>query len=365
MIQFCVLLHEDLTPRGCLLHIPAIDRILSTILQPPPPPTANLKVNSIPRPPAKERHGPVIDITSMSTACGKTHLLYYIAALCTLPSHRHSVPLRGKNSTVVIFDNDGRFDLCRLYCIMRSHILGCHEDKGFNISELDADAMANTALQHVHIYRPQSSRSMIEMLKGLPEYLLQPDGHHSIQRCLAAILIDGLSAFYWQDKLTGPKTKAPGYQQTYDKIVQHLREVSARFGAFIVATNWGLQLVENTMQLAGGVATVPSNTTTSFGTTNGEEIWVPAFRSHLPSAWTKFVDLKLVVERDTVVSFRRGISIVEALTENDAREKAGGNGGFTGWVDMRGLNIGAQQSIPNRDRTFRFRIELDGISFAN
>ncbi|KAF8531692.1 hypothetical protein BDD12DRAFT_682409, partial [Trichophaea hybrida] len=280
---------------------------------------------------------PVIEITSVNTASGKTHLLYYITALCILPSHWHSVPLRGKNSAVVVFDNDGRFDLCRLHSITRSHILGCHKDNGFNISEQDADAVTNAALHHVHIYRPQSSRSIIEMLKGLPEYLLQSDSHHSIQRCLAAILVDGLSAFYWQDKLTGLGTEAPGYQQTYEIIVQHLREVSAQFGAFIVATNWGLQLVENTMQLVGGLATIPGSESASFGATHRGEAQVPAFRSHLPSAWAKFVDLKLVVERDAMIPFQRGISIMEALSDNDVREKAASRNSFTGWVDMRGL----------------------------
>ena len=85
----------------------------------------------------------------------------------------------------------------RLYAITRQHTHGCHQEAESAISGADADAVAQSALQHVHVYRPESSGSLAEMLWGLPDYLLQPGGHGSAQRCLDAILADGLSAFYW------------------------------------------------------------------------------------------------------------------------------------------------------------------------
>ena len=296
----------------------------------------------------------------MNTACGKTHILYCTAVLSTLPSLHGRVPLGGRSAAVVVFDADGRFDVCRLYAIARQHIHRCHQEAESAISEADADAVATSALQHVHLYRPQSSSSLIDMLKGLPDYLLQPGGHSSAQRCLDAVLVDGLSAFYWQDRLTGQELGESVYQETYEAIVRRLRQASARFGALIVVTNWGLQLSESTRPSFPGVGVPPAPV-------SGEAAELPVFRSHLPAVWSNFVDVKLVVMRDATVPFRRGIPIAEALQEGGAREEAreGAASSFTGWVDVRNLSVNLQESLGARDRMFRFSISQDGITFAS
>lgn len=282
----------------------------------------------------------------MSTACGKTHILYHIAALSTLPEEHNDVPLHGKPAAVIVFDTDGRFDVQRLHTIMKSHILRCYG--ATEISDTELDTVAREALNHIHVYRPQSSRSMIEMLSGIRGYLFEPENHFSSSRRLNAILIDGLSSFYWQDRHAGSIEKENGsteYQDIYNTLAQRIREVSAQFGAFVVVTNWGLQMLADSTEDAGmGMS----------------------FRSHLPLAWAKLVDVKLVVQRDDPVTFRRGISIVGALQQREKNAGKKDRDCFSGWVDVRALSVGIQANYHGRETTrFHYTIGHDGIQFES
>jgi hypothetical protein len=296
-------LQGQLRPPKTLLGIPALDRLVGMVLGPQD---------------GSPAAGPVVEITSTSTAAGKTHVLYYIAALSTLPAQHAGVSLHGKSAAIVVFDTDGRFDVHRLRLIMNSHILACFSAAAAASSlpsTEELDTLTTAALEHIHIFRPQSSREMMEILKTLPAYLFDFSCHHSAHRRLDALLVDGISAFYWQDRLD-----AAAYPELYQLLVYHLRTVAVRFGAFVVATNWGLHL---------------SDTASEAGPGSPGKV---AFRSHLPPAWGKFVDVKLVVER-------------------------GGPGEFRGWIDTRGLGVRAQGTLKSENVTFRFRIGYEGIVF--
>jgi len=344
ILQLCVALRRELVPPAHLTNIPALDRILSIALDAEP----SLPPEDFPQArPARNRYGPVIEITSMSTASGKTHILYQIALLSTLPMEHNDVPLYGKSAAVIVFDTDGRFDVQRLHSIMKAHILGCYGT--LKISDVELDTIAREALSHLHVYRPQSSRSMIEMLSGTRGYLLELASHHSSGRRLDAVLIDGLSSFYWQDRHAGSTETESGsteYQEIYGTLVQRIREVSAQFGAFVVATNWGLQLLADT---------------------TGDTGVAMSFRSHLPLAWTKLVDVKLVVQREDQVMFGKGTSVAEALRQRKeiTEEKEDGDR-FSGWVDVRALSVGVQAGFRDREITrFRYTIGRDGIQFKS
>lgn len=342
-LQLCVALRRELVPPTKLTNIPALDRILCIALNASPPSVEDLPQESRP---ARNRYGPVVDITSMSTASGKTHILYHIAMLCTLPEEHYGVPMNGKAAAVIVFDSDGRFDVQRLYSIMKSHILRCHGIS--DISDAELGTVAREALSHIHVYRPQSSQSMIKMLSGIRGYLLDLENHYSSNRRLDAILIDGLSSFYWQDRHAGSIEKENGsteYQEIYNTLVQRIREVSAQFGAFVVVTNWGLQ---------------------TFVDNSGDASAAASFRSHLPLAWTKLVDVKLVVQRDDPVTFRSGISIAEALQEREESTEKKDGDHFSGWVDVRALNSGIQANFQDRETTrFHYTIGQDGIQFKS
>jgi hypothetical protein len=285
----------------------------------------------------------------MSTASGKTHAIYYIAALCTLPVRHGGVLLNGKSSAVLVFDNDGRFDAHRLRTIMKSHILQCVELAQLTIPERQLDDVAEAALHHVHIFRPQSFCSMIEMMKGTPEYLLDLGSHNSAQRRLDAILLDGMSSFYWQDR-SEPERRVAAYPDMYHTIVNYLRAMSTQFGAFIVATNWGLHLSDAMSELSGTKHT-PEGSPMTVGTGR------VAFRSHLPPSWGKFVNVKLVLER-SVIGWGTSIQ-----NENEAKQLAVNQHDFCGWIDVRGLSLRAQGIFRGQRITFHLKISHDRVTF--
>lgn len=167
--------------------------------------------------------GTVIEVTG-SSCSGKTHLLYMVTARGVLPRH-----LGCREGTVIVLDTDCRFDVARLYQIMvyqvekarrRPHappVLAADAQ-----DNIDVKSTVNEALHHVHIFRPQSLASLIATAHSLSHYLLRADASEPVSadrsadaddadcaeapqlssdRTLHAVLFDGASAFYWEDRL--------------------------------------------------------------------------------------------------------------------------------------------------------------------
>lgn len=358
----CTKIHKDLNPPVRLLRIPPLDRIISTVFTASSSAAFTVDPRSesvVPSPPIqiKDLH-PVIEITGTSTACGKSHIIYYIAALSILPEDQNNVSLDGKDSAVVIFDTDGRYDVRRQFTVIKSYILQRYHIVDETVVDANIDCLIKTAMKHIHVYRPQSTLDMIEMLNGLRVYLLDLDSHYSASRPLDCVLIDSISAFYWQDRLAGLVSQkgTPGYQERYQILVKKLQEISASFGAFIVATNWGLQHHEPLQEdyQGSGVAHVGVQRP-------GDNI---IFRSHLPAAWNKFVDIKLVVKRDVITPFRQGISIIEALNERQAMFSPNYNDNFSGQIDVCSFKTAMQELFKGKNGRFHYRIGESGIFFV-
>lgn len=181
------------------------------------------------------------------------------------------------------------------------------------------------------------------MLRRLPDYTLYSGCHNSSQRRLDTILVNGLSAFCWQERLAGQELGESVFQVTYEAIERRLMQASTTFGALVVVTN---------RDSPGGASSSVSK----------EAVEPPVFRSHLRAAFSKFVVVKLAVMRDATASFQRSFPISEALEE---RGKGEGVNKFTGWVDVVGLGIQLQESPGIRDGIFRFRTSQSGSAFAS
>lgn len=105
-------------------------------------------------------------------------MLYDLIATNILPNH-----LNGRQSCVAVFDLDGTFDVVRLVQQMGMHVRQASSDS------IDTNATVETALQHIHIFRPQSLTSLIATLNNLPTYLLHTS-HPSSDRALGFIALD-------------------------------------------------------------------------------------------------------------------------------------------------------------------------------
>ena len=167
--------------------------------------------------------GTVIEVTG-SSCSGKTHLLYMVTARGVLPRQ-----LGYREGTVIVLDTDCRFDVARLYQVMIHQVEEARRRRRASATlaaddqdSEDVKSTVNEALHHVHVFRPQSLASLIATVHSLPHYLLRVDASEPVSedkseeaddagyakspqlsssRTLHAVLFDGASAFYWEDRL--------------------------------------------------------------------------------------------------------------------------------------------------------------------
>ena len=296
-----------------------------------------------------QRRAPVVEVTSPGSGDGKTSLLYYVTAIGVLPSSLEGVHLGGKGGAVVFLDTDFRFDASRLRDVLvgiateklraRQVEHGTTQDERKTALELTI----NECLRHVHVFRPQSSLSLLATLRSLESYLLHSTQHSSHHRRLHAIVLDSASAFYWQDRRENELLNIPGVleeramqqqsssntpselnnlsiPQIAQETVSALRHLQCIFSCAIVYTTWGLH--RDSTQRHAHDAYLYSSTL--------------SFRPHLPRPWPTFPTLRLVVSRNAVRPFAPFMTVKEAEADAPSRQAIVARGEFSVWVDMWG-----------------------------
>lgn len=239
---------------------------------------------------ARARPDPVVEISSTSSAAGKSQLLYYLTAIAVLPATIDDVQIDGRNAAVVFVDADGRFDADRLLSVARDIIQ--QKLKQQLVEQPDIETILYNSLQHVHVFRPTSSASFLATLQSLQSYLFDLTRHLSTNRPLHGILVDSATAFLWQDKLRDQvarveeigrphaeieyarRSKSSFYiADMYAELVRALKRVQSVFGCAVVYT---------TTAWVGRAASV-----------SGDEL--VAFRCSLPPPWGLFPTLRVVL----------------------------------------------------------------------
>ncbi|GIK01860.1 hypothetical protein Aspvir_005901 [Aspergillus viridinutans] len=311
---------------------------------------------------------PVIEISSISSAAGKTHLLYYLTAIAVLPSTINGIRVDGQASAVVFIDADGRFDAERLRTVacglidrkLKVHSgTGCGESPEGQIhppllATQELESIIVSSLQHVHVFRPQSSASLLATLNSLQAYLLDISRHYSSHRPLHAIFIDSATAFFWQDKLHDDVARTENIgrpvaeiehernqkrifflSDIYAELVQNLKNLQRHFGCIVAYTCntlnsrsvTGYQSHSQLTQQPSGPFELynPSNVTAARS--------MPSFRCPLPAAWGTFATLRLVVRRDAVRPFPPMMTARDAQRDAVMRQNVVLEGRFLGWVN--------------------------------
>lgn len=340
------------------------------------------------------RNAPVIEICSPGSGGGKSQLAYYLIAMSVLPATFNGAKLDGQNGAVVLVDNDGRLDARRLSVVMRGIIQRGLRGSAANTTlsaeeyhaedtqsrDLDTDiqSLINNSLQHIHVFRPQTSSSLLSTLRSLDTYLLsrhlQPTSSTAAtttttgSRPLHAIFLDSASAFYWTDRLRDEirQTQEIGLSGTeiqqrrdshasfhmsilYADIAAELRRLRIIFDCAIVYTTWGI-----TPRLSFlSSTTSPSSAAGEVGVAGGghSHIWSgpPTFKPHLPAPWNStFPDLRLVVQRDYVRTYPSTASPEEWKQDAPIRQEVVRRGKFSAWVDTNSFINNAWSSGDDR-----------------
>lgn len=259
----------------------------------------------------------MVELLSSSPGAGKTQLLYYAIAAVVLPQSSYTNGQPNTSGTAVLLDTDNLLCVSRLAQVMR-HYLTQH---AYSASK-PIEKIITDALQHVHIMQPQSLTSLVQTISSLPVYLSDPTRHHSSSRSLDLVVLDSVTAFYWQerwaddagtftpDSASQTLLESSEERSSYAALVDALRGLQLRFGARIVATAWGA--APSGMEQRTGRAPL---------------------RSPLPSVWQGFVTRRVGVMREVVRKFPEGMGLQQAMREAEARRVAVEGSGFRCWVD--------------------------------
>lgn len=287
-----------------------------------------------------------MEIASAAPCAGKRHLLYYIAAASVLPRSYDSTPLPGQEGAVVVLDTDNQFNVMRLQDVISSLLtlrLNAYSPHAAAPPPSDFSIPFQDAIQHIHVFRPQSPASLVTTLKSLPTYLMTPSAHYSPLRPLQTLILTNLNAFFWQTQLesddgpqSDPKSANP-FIQHYRSMVQELSKVRQIFGCVVVAANQGLSTLQ--WMREGDVSLKP----------------------YMPGVWNDFCTLKLIVGKEVVRKFGPGMSADEAMHEREQRQRAVAESGFwcrVNWWDSAEWDSGVVERLRTLDRGGAFSFHI-------
>lgn len=337
------------------------------------------------------RTEPVLEISSKLSAAGKSHLLYYLAAVAILPSVFKGVPLGGHESAVIYIDTDGRFDAERLKSVVRglfkARIDALAQEFSGTSSESDnedIETMLVASLQHVHVLRPQSSAALLATLQNLDAYILDLSRHLSSTRPVHTIYLDSANAFFWQDRLQDEiarvedigrvdadseheRSRKRRFQisDLYAAFVAELRRLQRLLGCMVVYTT----TVQGRFHGArgGNSAYTPSGPYDLYNPRTSVPK-APSFGSDLPAPWGRFPTLRVVVQRDSVRPFPPTMTAQNAQRGAPRRQEVVNRGRFSAWINEwrrdewpRRVLEGLKQ---NNGGKFAFRIGRDGVDIG-
>ncbi|KAK5061096.1 hypothetical protein LTR84_007638 [Exophiala bonariae] len=276
---------------------------------------------------AKTKTKPVIiELTSQHSASGKTSILYYLAGLATLPYESS-----GKQSAVVWIDSDGRVSASRLAQVIEYHLSMARTDSTESNTQQPGGASITSptaleALNHIHIFRPQSSTQVLNILDSLPRYLLDPTRHKSSHRQLGLLILDSATAFHAQDRFDAEMARLdlplqqrepsgkPNPTSKASVIITRLSALQARFECTILFTT--------------NTSTMTANTSNQAATPN-DPSRVAINDSPIISPWTRFATLTLQVERVRVAQFAPYMDLEQCLHDAERRLEVVRRGRFT------------------------------------
>ncbi|KAF3390568.1 DNA repair protein XRCC2 [Penicillium rolfsii] len=318
-----------------------------------------------------KRPSPVVEISSSLSGAGKTQLLYYMTARAILPRTYGGISVGGLEAAVVWMDADDRFDVYRLRNVAREILQQARQLEDEEMANIDTELFSDaqltelltSSLQHVHVFRPQSSSVLLATLCTLDKYLYDLSRHHSASRPLHLLVIDSVTAFLWQDKLRDEvaRTEEIGRSRAeidhqralkrtfhlsdlYAEVVHELKRLQSRFGCAVVYTT--------TVSSGRPPASNTSGQMGPPGPYDRPHSQTPSLRPALPAPWGTFPVLRLVVHRDAVRPFPPAMSAHDARKDASTRQSVVRQGKFSAWVNAWG-----REEWPRR--------VIDGVNWYN
>ncbi|KAJ5815808.1 hypothetical protein N7447_008041 [Penicillium robsamsonii] len=320
---------------------------------------------------SKNQQNPIVEIASSLSASGKSQLLYYLTALAILPRKFGDISVSGREAAVVFIDTDNRFDAERLRTVARGILQhrGLSAQPGETADHLES--LLVSSLQHVHVFRPQSSSALLATIHTLDSYLFDLSRHRSASRPLQMIAIDSVTAFFWQDRLRDevarieeigrpqPEIDSDREQKNrfhlsdlYTEVVRELKGIQSQFQCAIVYT-----------------ATVSGGRASGLGPYDHSQARVPSLRPALPAPWGTFPTLRLIVHRSSVRPFPPSMATHAAVKDASSRQSVVQQGKISACVNAWGRGEWPRRIVEaieaNSGGSFSFYIRDSGVEMTD
>jgi Rad51 len=300
-----------------------------------------------------KRRPPIIEVSSLKSASGKTTLLYYLSALALLQNE-----YGGKESTVIWIDTDNTFSASRLVQIMSTVVSSSkHNPKPPSHTE----SIVTTALQHLSIIKSMSSTSLLDTLHALSRHLLQKRSLSSPNRPLGLLVLDSATAFYHQDRFdadiarleAGPNPDKPTRNNPSRtlRIISALKNIQSEFECTILFTT-----------------VHPPQTTSLYHpqrprdtAANRDTPVIPSETQSIPP-WTSFATLSLTGSRIPIPQFSPSMTLEDCLRDKDSRQEAVSKGRFgvgVNWEGAEGWPAGVRDAMKEMRGRGSFVVRID------
>lgn len=298
-----------------------------------------------------KRIPPRVEITSPRTNDGKSQFLYLIVAIGIIPKTYQGLPLGGQNTAVLYFDCHGSFDIERLVKVSRTYIARMIPAAPI----ADVDDMIDYALQHLHVFSPQSAEQFLQTLEHLQSYLFEtPSRHYSSHRRIHSMILDSMTTFYWTDRDDAERANIPsrvadvkkGPKSDYPALKSMLSRLSSDLSCPIIYTS-----------------------TNYFHKPDVATPTIRSLSSSLPHSWATFPTLRLLIQKREVRGFPVAISAEESVREANDRNQVVAQGWFDLTVNEDGSEDWSGEVVEEMHRTGRgkmaVRITNEGVEVVS
>lgn len=181
--------------------------------------------------PAIFQNGPIPnDVVEISggPSSGKTLLLTHFIMKTVLPKSYKNFDVGGHNASVVLLNTDHHFEIFELVSLMEMFLVKCtSSDDKTKLNSTEIETLIKDSLQNLIIFKCNSSIELSVAIISLENLLL-----HNTN--ISLILLDSISAYYWQDSLSINKTKRMDLYAS--EIRKQLNKYLSDFGIVIMYT---------------------------------------------------------------------------------------------------------------------------------
>ncbi|XP_059182930.1 DNA repair protein XRCC2 [Centropristis striata] len=221
-------------------------------------------------------HGEVVELYG-TEGTGKTELLYHLLCRCVLPAASG-----GLEVDVVFVDTDYSLDMLRLVSILDSR-LNAARSTGSPSAGSD-EAVLRSCLSRLLVVHCSSSSQLLLTLHFLETSLSSRPG-------LALLLIDSISAFYWQDRCEGGPSVAK-QEEKLSKCAELLGRLLRDYRITVFATCHAIR-----RNYSGpSSSSFPSSSSSSCSSSSSSD----SDRPYLCRSWQRLVTHRLLCSRQEV-----------------------------------------------------------------